>query len=86
MKLTFISETSGEMICILLVAGHASSLESEIKNHPTGQYQHLEGIPKVTTFTALNKKLGRDKFSRNYQDTIDSQDSLDYEDNLSFEK
>ena len=48
---------------------------------------NLDGIPEVTTFRALNKKPGRDKFSRNYQqDTIDSQDSLDYEDNLSFEK
>uniref|UniRef100_UPI00398F56EA glucuronokinase with putative uridyl pyrophosphorylase isoform X2 n=1 Tax=Pristiophorus japonicus TaxID=55135 RepID=UPI00398F56EA len=35
------------MICILLVAGHGTLLESEIKNEATGLYSHLEGIPKA---------------------------------------
>ena len=37
-----------EMICILLVAGHASGLEAELKSDPRGIYAHLEGVPKVT--------------------------------------
>ena len=35
------------MICILLVAGHASSLEAEIAADRSGKYSHLEGVPKV---------------------------------------
>ena len=36
-----------KMICILLVAGHASSLEAEIAADRSGKYSHLEGVPKV---------------------------------------
>ncbi|XP_057695357.1 glucuronokinase with putative uridyl pyrophosphorylase isoform X2 [Corythoichthys intestinalis] len=34
------------MICILLVAGHGTVLETEIKNDETGLYSHLIGVPK----------------------------------------
>ena len=39
--------TRTNMICILLVAGHAQNLEQEIKNDATGLYTRLEGVPKV---------------------------------------
>ncbi|XP_008306970.1 glucuronokinase with putative uridyl pyrophosphorylase [Cynoglossus semilaevis] len=35
------------MICILLVAGHGTVLETHIKNDDTGLYSHLTGIPKA---------------------------------------
>ena len=60
---------------------------TEENEQAANEEDSVDGIPEVTTFRALNKKPGRDKFSRNYQEhTIDSQDSLDYEDKLSFEK
>ncbi|KAM6959254.1 glucuronokinase with putative uridyl pyrophosphorylase [Aplochiton taeniatus] len=35
------------MICILLVAGHGTLLETQIKNDLTGLYGHLAGVPKA---------------------------------------
>ncbi|CAL8350698.1 unnamed protein product [Lota lota] len=35
------------MICILLVAGHGTLLETQIKNDDTGLYGHLAGVPKA---------------------------------------
>ncbi|XP_034403875.1 glucuronokinase with putative uridyl pyrophosphorylase [Cyclopterus lumpus] len=35
------------MICILLVAGHGTVLETQIKNDDTGLYSHLAGVPKA---------------------------------------
>ncbi|KAJ3590523.1 hypothetical protein NHX12_008473 [Muraenolepis orangiensis] len=35
------------MICILLVAGHGTILETQIKNDDTGLYRHLAGVPKA---------------------------------------
>ena len=35
------------MICIILVAGHETSLDEEIRNDVTGQFSHLEGTPKA---------------------------------------
>ncbi|CAG06471.1 unnamed protein product [Tetraodon nigroviridis] len=35
------------MICILLVAGHGTLLETQIKNDDTGLYSHLAGVPKA---------------------------------------
>ncbi|KAJ4935957.1 hypothetical protein JOQ06_017482 [Pogonophryne albipinna] len=35
------------MICILLVAGHGTVLEAQIKNDETGLYSHLTGVPKA---------------------------------------
>ncbi|XP_018598360.1 glucuronokinase with putative uridyl pyrophosphorylase isoform X2 [Scleropages formosus] len=35
------------MICILLVAGHGTVLETQIKNDVTGLYGHLAGVPKA---------------------------------------
>ncbi|XP_049581746.1 glucuronokinase with putative uridyl pyrophosphorylase isoform X2 [Syngnathus scovelli] len=35
------------MICILLVAGHGTLLQTEIKNDDTGLYSHLIGVPKT---------------------------------------
>ena len=35
------------MICIILVAGHESSLDNEIRNDQSGKYSHLEGVPKA---------------------------------------
>ena len=31
------------MICIILVAGHETNLDQEIRADQTGQYRHLEG-------------------------------------------
>ena len=46
------------MICILLVAGHASSLEAEIAADRSGKYSHLEGVPKVLKmFEAMGPQL-----------------------------
>ncbi|XP_069470184.1 uncharacterized protein [Ambystoma mexicanum] len=44
------------MICILLVAGHGTLLESQIKNDSSGLYSSLEGVPK-----ALLPGVGRKK-------------------------
>ncbi|KAJ1175301.1 hypothetical protein NDU88_000589 [Pleurodeles waltl] len=44
------------MICILLVAGHGTVLENQIKNDSTGLYSYLEGVPK-----ALLPGVGRKK-------------------------
>ena len=38
---------SKKMICILLVAGHETSLDDEIKSDESGKYFHLEGVPKA---------------------------------------
>jgi glucuronokinase len=35
------------MICILLVAGHETSLDEEIRSDISGQFAHLEGVPKA---------------------------------------
>ena len=35
------------MICIILVAGHDTNLNEEIKNDSSGQFRHLEGTPKA---------------------------------------
>ncbi|XP_067827005.1 glucuronokinase with putative uridyl pyrophosphorylase isoform X2 [Heptranchias perlo] len=45
------------MICVLLVAGHGTLLESEIKNEVTGLYSHLEGIPKALLPGVGGKKI-----------------------------
>ncbi|XP_051895896.1 glucuronokinase with putative uridyl pyrophosphorylase isoform X2 [Pristis pectinata] len=45
------------MICVLLVAGHGTLLESEIKNEATGLYSHLEGIPKALLPGVGGKKI-----------------------------
>ena len=45
------------MICIILVAGHETNLDQEIRADQTGQYRHLEGkyakkfFEKTKTFT-----------------------------------
>ena len=45
------------MICIILVAGHETNLDQEIRADQTGQYRHLEGryvkefFEKPKTFT-----------------------------------
>ncbi|XP_048588400.1 glucuronokinase 1 isoform X2 [Nematostella vectensis] len=35
------------MICIILVAGHGTLLEREIKNDLSGEYSELQGVPKA---------------------------------------
>ncbi|XP_072342574.1 glucuronokinase with putative uridyl pyrophosphorylase isoform X1 [Scyliorhinus torazame] len=45
------------MICVLLVAGHGTLLESEIKNEATGLYSHLVGIPKALLPGVGGKKI-----------------------------
>ncbi|XP_041030377.1 glucuronokinase with putative uridyl pyrophosphorylase isoform X6 [Carcharodon carcharias] len=45
------------MICVLLVAGHGTLLESEIKNEATGLYSHLVGIPKALLPGIGGKKI-----------------------------
>lgn len=35
------------MICIILVAGHETLLNEEIRGDLTGQFCHLEGVPKA---------------------------------------
>ncbi|XP_023345384.1 glucuronokinase 1 [Eurytemora carolleeae] len=45
------------MICILLVAGHASSLEAEIAADRSGKYSHLEGVPKALYPGVGGKKI-----------------------------
>ena len=45
------------MICIILVAGHETNLDQEIRADQTGQYRHLEGKffekPKTFTFQGI---------------------------------
>ncbi|TKS81467.1 hypothetical protein D9C73_015572 [Collichthys lucidus] len=45
------------MICILLVAGHGTLLETQIKNDDTGLYSHLTGIPKALLPGTGGKKI-----------------------------
>ncbi|XP_033851451.3 uncharacterized protein LOC117397055 isoform X1 [Acipenser ruthenus] len=45
------------MICILLVAGHGTLLETHIKNDATGLYAHLTGIPKALLPGVGGKKI-----------------------------
>ncbi|XP_041098237.1 glucuronokinase with putative uridyl pyrophosphorylase isoform X2 [Polyodon spathula] len=45
------------MICILLVAGHGTLLETQIKNDATGLYTHLTGIPKALLPGVGGKKI-----------------------------
>ena len=50
------------MICIILVAGHETNLDQEIRADQTGQYRHLEGkcveefFEKPKTFTFQGNK------------------------------
>uniref|UniRef100_H2SGJ7 Ubiquitin associated and SH3 domain containing Bb n=1 Tax=Takifugu rubripes TaxID=31033 RepID=H2SGJ7_TAKRU len=45
------------MICILLVAGHGTVLETQIKNDTTGLYSHLAGVPKALLPGIGGKKI-----------------------------
>ncbi|XP_054650708.1 glucuronokinase with putative uridyl pyrophosphorylase isoform X2 [Dunckerocampus dactyliophorus] len=45
------------MICILLVAGHGTVLETHIKNDDTGLYSHLNGVPKALLPGIGGKKI-----------------------------
>uniref|UniRef100_A0A3Q4GDD0 Uncharacterized LOC102783847 n=1 Tax=Neolamprologus brichardi TaxID=32507 RepID=A0A3Q4GDD0_NEOBR len=45
------------MICILLVAGHGTVLEAQIKNDETGLYSHLSGVPKALLPGIGGKKI-----------------------------
>ncbi|XP_034023652.1 glucuronokinase with putative uridyl pyrophosphorylase isoform X2 [Thalassophryne amazonica] len=45
------------MICILLVAGHGTVLQTQIKNDDTGLYSHLTGIPKALLPGIKGKKI-----------------------------
>ncbi|KAG9265417.1 glucuronokinase 1-like [Astyanax mexicanus] len=45
------------MICILLVAGHGTVLETQIKNDVTGLYGHLAGVPKALLPGVGGKKI-----------------------------
>uniref|UniRef100_A0A667YPV0 Glucuronokinase with putative uridyl pyrophosphorylase n=1 Tax=Myripristis murdjan TaxID=586833 RepID=A0A667YPV0_9TELE len=45
------------MICILLVAGHGTVLETQIKNDDTGLYGHLTGVPKALLPGIGGKKI-----------------------------
>ncbi|KAG7479701.1 glucuronokinase 1-like [Solea senegalensis] len=45
------------MICILLVAGHGTVLETQIKNDVTGLYSHLAGVPKALLPGIGGKKI-----------------------------
>ncbi|XP_038159073.1 glucuronokinase with putative uridyl pyrophosphorylase [Cyprinodon tularosa] len=45
------------MICILLVAGHGTVLETQIKNDETGLYGHLTGVPKALLPGIGGKKI-----------------------------
>ncbi|KAM9318808.1 glucuronokinase with putative uridyl pyrophosphorylase isoform 2-T2 [Pholidichthys leucotaenia] len=45
------------MICILLVAGHGTVLETQIKNDDTGLYSHLSGVPKALLPGIGGKKI-----------------------------
>lgn len=45
------------MICILLVAGHGTVLETQIKNDVSGLYAHLTGVPKALLPGVGGKKI-----------------------------
>uniref|UniRef100_A0A668VF86 Uncharacterized protein n=1 Tax=Oreochromis aureus TaxID=47969 RepID=A0A668VF86_OREAU len=45
------------MICILLVAGHGTVLETQIKSDETGLYSHLSGVPKALLPGIGGKKI-----------------------------
>ncbi|XP_007575629.1 glucuronokinase with putative uridyl pyrophosphorylase [Poecilia formosa] len=45
------------MICILLVAGHGTVLQTQIKNDNTGLYSHLTGVPKALLPGTGGKKI-----------------------------
>lgn len=45
------------MICILLVAGHGTVLETQIKSDVTGLYAHLSGVPKALLPGVGGKKI-----------------------------
>lgn len=45
------------MICIILVAGHETNLDQEIRADETGQYRHLEGVPKALLPGVGGKKI-----------------------------
>ncbi|XP_036393195.1 glucuronokinase with putative uridyl pyrophosphorylase [Megalops cyprinoides] len=45
------------MICLLLVAGHNTVLETQIKNDGTGLYSHLVGVPKALLPGVGGKKI-----------------------------
>ncbi|XP_068601905.1 glucuronokinase with putative uridyl pyrophosphorylase [Brachionichthys hirsutus] len=45
------------MICIVLVAGHGTVLETQIKNDDTGLYSHLAGVPKALLPGIGGKKI-----------------------------
>ncbi|KAG1951537.1 glucuronokinase with putative uridyl pyrophosphorylase [Pimephales promelas] len=45
------------MICILLVAGHGTVLETQIKSDITGLYAHLAGVPKALLPGVGGKKI-----------------------------
>uniref|UniRef100_A0A3B3Q8U4 Glucuronokinase with putative uridyl pyrophosphorylase n=1 Tax=Paramormyrops kingsleyae TaxID=1676925 RepID=A0A3B3Q8U4_9TELE len=45
------------MICILLVAGHGTILETQIKNDTSGLYGHLTGVPKALLPGIGGKKI-----------------------------
>ncbi|XP_033833473.1 glucuronokinase with putative uridyl pyrophosphorylase [Periophthalmus magnuspinnatus] len=45
------------MICILLVAGHGTVLQTQIKNDDTGLYSHLAGVPKALLPGTGGKKI-----------------------------
>nr|XP_057936784.1 glucuronokinase with putative uridyl pyrophosphorylase isoform X2 [Doryrhamphus excisus] len=45
------------MICILLVAGHGTVLETQIKNDDSGLYSHLTGVPKALLPGIGGKKI-----------------------------
>lgn len=45
------------MICILLVAGHGTVLQTQIKNDDTGLYSHLTGVPKALLPGIGGKKI-----------------------------
>ncbi|XP_062328665.1 glucuronokinase with putative uridyl pyrophosphorylase isoform X2 [Osmerus eperlanus] len=45
------------MICILLVAGHGTFLETQIKMDVTGLYSHLAGVPKALLPGVGGKKI-----------------------------
>ncbi|XP_026227122.1 glucuronokinase with putative uridyl pyrophosphorylase [Anabas testudineus] len=45
------------MICILLVAGHGTVMETQIKKDDTGLYSHLTGVPKALLPGIRGKKI-----------------------------
>lgn len=45
------------MICVILVAGHGTLLENEIKRDTSGLFAHLEGVPKALLPGVGGKKI-----------------------------